>query len=118
MRLCSRSDATNKTVTWSVINGTGTATINSSGLLQAVSNGTVTVRATANDGSGVFGERLITISNQVIPVSSISVSGQGGSTTISVNNGTLQMSANVLPADATNKTCYMECNKWNWISYN
>ena len=93
-----------KHVTWSVINGTGSATINSSGLLQAVSNGTVTVRATANDGSGVFGERLITISNQVIPVSSISVSGQGGSTTISVNNGTLQMSANVLPANATNKT--------------
>ena len=71
------ANATNKSVTWSVIDGTGAATIKFSGLLLAVSNGTVTVRATANDGSGIFGERLITISNQVISVSSISVSGQG-----------------------------------------
>ena len=98
------SNATNKTVSWSVINGTGQATINSSGILQAVSNGTVTVRATANDGSGVVGSRVITISNQIVLVTSISVSGQGGATSISVNNGTLQMIASVLPSNATNKT--------------
>ena len=100
----SPSDATNKTVTWSVINGTGQATINSSGLLQAVSNGTVTVRATANDGSGVQGSLQVTITNQLIPVTSINVSGQGGSSVISSDNGTLQMSASVLPSNATNKT--------------
>ncbi len=49
------SNAANKTVTWSVANGTGQATISSTGLLKAVSNGTVTVKATANDGSGVYG---------------------------------------------------------------
>jgi hypothetical protein len=42
------ANATNQTVTWSVTNGTGSATIDSSGLLTAVSNGTVTVIATAN----------------------------------------------------------------------
>jgi len=57
-------NATDPTVTWTVANGTGSATINSTGLLTAVTNGTVTVRATANDGSGVFGQRVITITGQ------------------------------------------------------
>ena len=67
------SNATNKTVTWSIINGTGQATINSSGLVTAVANGTVTARATATDGSAISGTMLITISNQVVPVTGISV---------------------------------------------
>ncbi|RIX59622.1 hypothetical protein D3P08_05665 [Paenibacillus nanensis] len=57
-------DATNKAVTWSVENGTGSATINESGLLTAVSDGTVTVKATAADGSGIVGAKSITISGQ------------------------------------------------------
>ena len=72
----------NKTVTWSVVNGTGQATINSTGLVTAVSNGTVTARATANDGSGVVGSLVITISGQVIPVTGITVTGAGGSSVI------------------------------------
>jgi uncharacterized protein YjdB len=60
-------DATYQSVTWSRTNGTGSATISSSGLLTAVSEGTVTVRATAVDGSGVYGEEVITISNQEAP---------------------------------------------------
>ncbi len=56
------SNATNKTVTWSITNGTGLATINSStGLVTASDNGTVTARATANDGSGIYGTLIITI---------------------------------------------------------
>jgi len=100
----SPSDATNKSVTWSIINGTGQATINSSGVVTAVSNGTVTARATANDGSGVYGQLVITISNQVIPVTGIIVTGAGGSSTISSDNGQLQLSAAVLPSNATDKT--------------
>jgi uncharacterized protein YjdB len=95
------SDASNKTVTWSVANGTGQATISSSGLLTAVSDGTVTARATANDGSGVYGTLVITISNQVIAVTSITISG---GTAITIDGGTLQLTASVLPANATNKT--------------
>lgn len=41
-------DADDTTVTWSVINGTGSATISASGLLTAITNGTVTVKATSN----------------------------------------------------------------------
>ena len=56
--------ASNSEVTWSVTAGTGGATINATGLLTAAENGTVTVVATAQDGSGVTGQIEITISNQ------------------------------------------------------
>jgi uncharacterized protein YjdB len=99
------ANASNRTVSWSITNGSAYATINSStGLLTAVENGSVTVRATANDGSGIFGELTITISNQVIPVSNITVTGEGGASTITTENGTIQLSASVLPANASNKT--------------
>ena len=58
------SIATNGTYTWTVQNGTGSAMINSSGLLTALTNGTVTVTATANDLSGVIGTKIITLTNQ------------------------------------------------------
>lgn len=58
------NNASVQTVAWSVTNGTGSATIDGGGLLTAVSDGTVTVRATAQDGSGVFGDEVVTISNQ------------------------------------------------------
>ena len=54
-------DATDQTVTWSVINGTGQATISETGLVTGISEGEVTAVATANDGSGIYGELAITI---------------------------------------------------------
>ncbi len=98
------ANATVKTVTWSFVNGAGLATINSAGLVSAVDNGTVTVRATANDGSGVFGTMVITISNQIVPVTVVTVSGAGGVTSITTDNGILQLNSIVLPVNATNKT--------------
>ena len=56
------SNATDPSVTWSVVNGTGSATINATtGLLTATSAGNVTVYATANDASGVVGIGTVTI---------------------------------------------------------
>ncbi|WKY43540.1 Ig-like domain-containing protein [Eubacteriaceae bacterium ES2] len=60
-------DASNQAVTWSIAGGTGSGTINSAGVLTATENGTVTVRATAKDGSRMYGETTITISNQTEP---------------------------------------------------
>jgi uncharacterized protein YjdB len=97
-------NAADKSVTWSLTAGTGQATISGSGLVTAIANGTVTARATANDGSGVAGTLVITISNQVTPVTAITVTGAGGASIIAVDNGTLQLTATVLPANATNKT--------------
>lgn len=72
-------NASDSTVMWSVINGTGTATISSGGLLTASTNGTVTVRATANDGSGVYGEKQITISGQTVTPTTYALTVSGGS---------------------------------------
>ena len=100
------ANATNRAVTWTISGGSGAAVNPTTGLLTATANGTVTVRATADDGSGVFGETAITISGQsggVIPVTSIAVTGAGGATTITAYGGTLQMLADVQPANATNR---------------
>ncbi|MGB8491115.1 MAG: Ig-like domain-containing protein [Bacteroidales bacterium] len=98
------SNATNKTVTWSISSGADKASISTTGLVTALDNGTIIARATSNDGSGIYGTLTITITNQVIPVTSITVAGAGGANTISTDNGTLQLSAGVLPSNATNKT--------------
>jgi uncharacterized protein YjdB len=58
------ANATDKTVTWSVTNGSGQAIINATGLVTAVANGSVTSRATANDASAVVGTLGLTISGQ------------------------------------------------------
>ncbi|MBI1266895.1 MAG: T9SS type A sorting domain-containing protein [Cryomorphaceae bacterium] len=57
-------EAENTTVTWSLVNGTGSGTIDTNGFLEALTDGVVTVVATANDGSGVSGSLNVTISNQ------------------------------------------------------
>ena len=101
------ADATDTTVTWSVINNTGMASISPTGLLQAIANGTVVVVAEANDGSGISDSLMVTISNQTVLVSSITVSGEGGSTSIDQYGGSLQIYASVLPHDATD-------NSFNW----
>jgi len=60
--------APNNNVTWSVVDGTATATITTEGLLQATGtpsgNGTVWAKATTDDGSGVADSMMVTISNQ------------------------------------------------------
>ena len=62
------ANADDASYTWSVTNGTGSASINAGGILTAISNGTVDVIATANDGSGTTGMTTITISNQTVGI--------------------------------------------------
>jgi hypothetical protein len=57
----SPANATNQTVTWSITDGTGKASINTSGLVTAIASGIVTARATATDGTAVNGTMDITI---------------------------------------------------------
>ena len=94
------ADADDKSVVWSVLNGTGEAVISETGILTAVADGTVMVKATSVSTPGLFGSKIITISNQEVLVASISVSGEGDSSVISTYQGTLQMSAIVLPENA------------------
>ena len=91
--------AVDKSIIWSVTD-TKIATISSTGLLTAISNGTVTVKATAVDGSGIVGTKDIKIDYPIL-VESITVSGSGGATEINTKDGTLPMVATVLPTNAT-----------------
>lgn len=97
------ANADNKSVKWSVSPGSGKAVINSSGLLTAVANGTVTVRADALDGSGVYGTFVVTISEQEVPVETITITSSTGSNVIPDLPGTLQLSVSITPQAASSK---------------
>ncbi|MFA7417263.1 MAG: ice-binding family protein, partial [Acholeplasma sp.] len=97
------ANAADKSVTWSVENSTGSASISASGLLTALTDGTVTVKATSTSNALIFGTRTITISNQVIVVDSITVDGIDNKNSIDIFGGTLQMEAVILPIDAADK---------------
>jgi hypothetical protein len=58
------ADASIKTVTWTSSDPT-IATVDSTGKVTAISNGTVTITASANDTSGLSDSKTVTISNQV-----------------------------------------------------
>ncbi|MDR0381079.1 MAG: carbohydrate-binding protein [Oscillospiraceae bacterium] len=80
---------------------TDKAVINKNGVLEALKNGQVKVTAIAEDGSGISGSAIVIISGQkaFTPVNKITVSAP--SNFIEVRHGTLQMSADVAPADAS-----------------
>lgn len=64
-------NATDNSVSWEVENETGSALISSGGILSAATDGTVLVKAMANDASGVVGSVQVTISNQTVSVAEL-----------------------------------------------
>lgn len=62
------SNASYQAVTWSVTNGSGSATINASGLLTGVTAGTVTVKATSVAYPTISGTKVITISDPSVGI--------------------------------------------------
>ncbi len=54
----------NQSVNWSIVPGTGMASVNSSGLVTAISNGTAWAKATAVQDTTVKDSLMITMSNQ------------------------------------------------------
>lgn len=82
-------------VTWSIVaGGTGSASVNMYGQVTASGNGTITVRATLNSNTDVYGEIEVTITNQeagyceayfingCAPMSINAVTTTGGSTNL------------------------------------
>jgi len=90
------ANATNQNVTWTSSN-TAVATVNTSGLVTAVSAGTATITVKTVDGNKTA-TSAITVA--AIPVSSVAVSPT--STSLYAGN-TQQLSATISPANATNK---------------
>jgi len=80
----------NQSVNWSIVHGTGMATINSTGLVTGVSNGTVYAKATAVQDSTVADSLLITLSSQTAqPPSVITMAATDLTTTGATLNGTV-----------------------------
>ena len=90
-------DATDKTVTWSTSDNS-VVTVNSSGLITALSKGNANITATANDGSGVSGSCDIEVKQYV---TSISLSQTGISC---IPGSKTQLSTNILPDNADDRT--------------
>ncbi len=97
------SNATEKSVTWSLEDGKGHAEISPTGLVTAKSNGKITVRALANDGSGLYGEREIVLNNQIVPVAVITIKSPKKPKVTTAVNKSLQLQAEILPVDATSQ---------------
>lgn len=96
----SPADATNTAVSWSS-SDSAVASVDVYGVVTAVSNGSATITATSQaDGTKTGSYGPIVVST---PVSSVTVSAAGGATTLPTGQ-TLQLSAAVLPATASNPT--------------
>ena len=84
----------NQDVTWSMIPGTGMATISPAGLVTAVSNGTVYAKATAQQDNTVTDSLMITMSGQnaqspaviTLPATAINSSGATLNGTVNAND--------------------------------
>jgi len=96
-------DAFNKTLSWEIILGGEIADITTEGLLQAngTADGTVEVRATTTDGSGVSATTTIRVTNQVA-VTGVTVSPSD--TTIDTFMGSVRLQAIVSPQDASDES--------------
>jgi hypothetical protein len=66
-------DATFQKVKWSVENGTGRATIDGTGVLTGVMDGTVTVKAVTTDGNDTEAKATVTISGQIVEMGDINM---------------------------------------------
>ncbi len=94
------TNATVQHVTWSVENGTGRATISTDGVLTALAEGTVNVRATSDDGENISGTKTITIRDIFITVSHAT-----GQTRLRAGES-LQLAAAMTPAEVGEGAVY------------
>lgn len=91
-------NATNKQLVWTSSNKS-VASVSSSGLVKALSPGTTTITAMIKGGS-VYGTCLVTVVSDVVSVTSVKLNQKTGTVPI---RWTLQLTANVFPANAGNK---------------
>lgn len=98
----SPSNATNKTVTWSSSN-TSVATV-SNGVVKAVGFGTATITAKSNNG------KTASCKVTVNPIQPTGIKATPETSTLYGLNGTVKLTANVMPSNATNKAVTWSSN--------
>lgn len=96
-------NATDTKVKWSVINGTGEATIDKNGNVTGVKEGIITVRAEARDGSSKSAEYTMLVVEAKTLISSIVISSDNNEKEITTDGGTLQLKASINPDNASSK---------------
>jgi len=74
----SPANASNKKATWSVVSGTGSATIDATGKLVPLSAGTVTVVVKSDENTSISASKEITITNIDIKMSAIVITSAKG----------------------------------------
>jgi hypothetical protein len=90
----------NQSVTWDIIPGTGMATISVTGLVTAISNGTVYAKATAVQDTTVSDSMMITISGQTaMPPTVVTLPATDVTSSLATLNGTVN--ANTLVTDVS-----------------
>lgn len=96
------SSATNTKVKWSVVNGTGEATIDENGLVTGTKTGSITVKATAEDKSGVESKGYVM---NVVEAKNLaeSIEVTGTASEITTDGGTLELTAKISPETASNQ---------------
>ena len=94
------TNATNKSVTWTSSN-TSVATVDANGLVTAKANGTATITATTADGTNLSATCEVTVD---IPVLATSISLDKTTLLFSSTNQLSQLTATVLPTNATNNS--------------
>lgn len=97
---------TNSDVIW-LSSNPNIATVNKDGVLSAVSNGTVTITAISQDGSGIVANKIFTISNQFVKATALTIVGRNA---ITISQDTLQCSVSFTPSNVTNSTVYWSVN--------
>ena len=103
-------NAGNKNVTWESNEPETVQVVNQGGEIKALKAGTVTITATAQDGSDIHGSVIVTVSSSITPpvaVNSVTINGGNFSLT---EGRSRTLSAAVLPANAADKTLEWSSN--------
>jgi len=93
------ADATNPNYAWSLISGSGSASIDENGLVSAIENGSVYAVALAQDGSDVSDTLEITITHQITEVENLILNTFGFKDSLAIGDS-IQILSEVLPVDA------------------
>ena len=104
------TNATNTRVNWSSSN-TGVAIVSQTGLVTAVGAGQATITASSDANPSLTTTRLVTVNIAGAIVGVTGISTIGGSTATLTNIGqTLQLTASVIPSNATNQAISWQTN--------
>lgn len=96
------SDATNPEIIWTVEQGSEVASVDQNGLVTALTNGVATIRGTSAENETLFDEIEVMV-NYAIAVTVVEVYTQEEvPAEITTIGGTLQLVAEISPAEATN----------------